>query len=69
MDKIFFTNNINKSTNFLVAITCVILAAKINENNDRVNPESMLMTDLGIKNIQFVESFFIFEYNIVNKYI
>lgn len=69
MDKIFFTNNINKSTNFLVAITCVILAAKINENNNRVNPESMLMTDLGIKNIQFVESFFIFEYNIVNKYI
>lgn len=69
MDKIFFTNNINKSTNFLVAITCVILAAKMNENNDRVNPESMLMTDLGIKNIQFVESFFIFEYNIVNKYI
>lgn len=69
MDKIFFTNNINKSTNFLVAITCVILAAKMNENNDRVNSESMLMTDLGIKNIQFVESFFIFEYNIVNKYI
>lgn len=69
MDKIFFTNNINKSTNFLVAITCVILAAKMNENNDRVNPESMLMTDLGIKNIQFVESFFIFEYNIVNKFI
>lgn len=69
MDKIFFTNNINKSTNFLVAITCVILAAKMNENNDRVNPESMLMTDLGIKNIQFVESFFIIEYNIVNKYI
>lgn len=69
MDKIFFTNNINKSTNFLVAITCVILAAKMNENNDRVKPESMLMTDLGIKNIQFVESFFNFEYNIVNKYI
>lgn len=69
MDKIFFTNNINKSTNFLVAITCVILAAKMNENNDRVNQESMLMTDLGIKNIQFVESFFIIEYNIVNKYI
>lgn len=69
MDKIFFTNNINKSTNFLVATTCVILAAKMNENNDRVNPESMLMTDLGIKNIQFVESFFIIEYNIVNKYI
>lgn len=69
MDKIFFTNNINKSTNFLVAITCVILAAKMNENNDRVNSESMLMTNLGIKNIQFVESFFIIEYNIVNKYI
>lgn len=69
MDKIFFTNNINKSTNFLVAIICVILAAKMNENNDRVNQESMLMTNLGIKNIQFVESFFNFEYNILNKYI
>lgn len=69
MDKIFFIKNININSIFLVAITCVILAAKMNENGDRVKPEIMLMTDLGITNKQFLESFKNYEHIIVDKYI